>query len=101
MSHITTTTSPVPLLCTSALIVTMIVMTAPTYVGLAPAQNDVVLPPPLTSVDVVRDIVGFIVLPHPQLHSQMHIVSQLYANYAISPLQMSSFRIEPPINILC
>ena len=50
-------------------------------------QNDMGLPPPLTLMETMRCNAGFTILLQP--HSQMHVVTQAYANLVMGPLQVS------------
>ena len=85
----TTTTSPVTVVCSGALFITMTVVMAPTSVGQTSlGQYDVVLMPLL----ILRDIVG-VLLASPLCPSnkkpQYQMPSQAYASYAMGPLQVS------------
>ena len=93
MYHVNvTTTPPVTVVCTGASTATMTIMIAATSVrtAIVLVQNDVVLPPPLTLMDAVSGVAGFSVLLQQQSHPQMAVATQAYANYAMSPLQVSS-----------
>ena len=68
----TTTTSPVTVVCSGAMLITVMVILAPTSVGqTALGQHDVVLPPQLILRDTLSDSAGLAIMPqHHLLQSQ-------------------------------
>ena len=77
--------------CTVALTATMIVMSACIFMVLdaVSVQSDQVWPPPVALMDTGRGVAGFTFLWQQQPHSQMPVVTEAYASYAMAPLQMS------------
>ena len=76
VSHVTITTATPPVdIVSSALTRTMIVMTAPSSMGLAVVlDHDVVLPPPFILMDTMRGTVGLTTMEQQQ-HPQLQIPS--------------------------
>ena len=97
---VTTTTPPLTILCSRAMIIAMMIMLALTYVGQTTLrQHNVVLPPWLILRDKRRGSVGLNSILQQQPHMQMP--PQTYANYAMAPPQASfSFRFYHPTNSL-
>ena len=99
----TTTTSPVTVVCSGASLITKMDMLAPTSVGqITLDQQDVVLPPQFILRDTVRGFVGLMHVPQKQTQSQMP--SEAYANYSMGPPLLSfSFRFQPPTDsyVMC
>ena len=74
---LTTTTPPVIVLCSDALITNLTVTIAPTSVGLLATlgQHSAVLLPPLIPRDTMRGVVGLATVP--QQHPQSQILLKL------------------------
>ena len=98
----TSTSPPVTVGCCGASFITVMVMLVPTSVGqIKSGQHGVVLPPQLILRDTLMGFACFTnLLQHQPPQSQMP--SQVYANYAMGPLQVRfSFRAEPSLGLLC
>ena len=95
-----TTTLPVTVVYSGTSSFLMIATMTPTLIGLLATlgQHDVVLPQPLIPWDT-RGVVGPTTVPQQQ--SQFQMPFQVYANYAMGPLQVSfPTRVESPCNFL-
>ena len=70
------------------------------HLAVASVQHDVVLPPPLILRHTIRGDIGLAFVP--QKHPQFQMPSQAYANYAMSPAQVSCFffNVECPTDFL-
>ena len=97
----TTTTPSMTIVCSGALLITMMVTLASTSVGkITWGQQDVSLPPQLILRDTLRCSAGLTNML--QQHPESQMPSQGYANYAMGPQQVGYyFTVKPANDFLC